>query len=391
MLYVKDIFCRPLGALGLLVINLPWVYTRGYYSFGPSGLAGRKNSFAVLVLLFAAVFTVSGCGKKGPVKVVSPAVDVMNTISHIIAIADDEKTAENAVKAAIEKLRYVDLSMSDYDENAQLYKLNQTAFEKPVKVDDDLMFVLKESIKYSRLSGGEFDVTIGPMVDMWHRAGQENRRPSEEEIAEAKSKVGYDKLIIGDDFTVQFKVEGMRIDLGGIAKGYSIDLAVEAMKQAGATGGMVDVGGDIRCFGRPVEKEYWRIGLQDPRSDQILLVLKFNDVAVATSGDYQRFVEVDGERFSHIINPKAGSSAKELSSVTVIAPTAIAADALATSVSVMGAEGGIAMVEGIENTESIVIPNKEGLSFVRTKGVVKYIDMDYMPDEYTKASVVSGP
>ena len=392
MLNEKDKSCRPFGAFVLLCTFFRGLTSPVMRSYGPLGLAGsRRISASMVVLFYVVLFGVSGCGKKKPVMFKSPSIDVMSTIANLIAVADDEATAEAAVAAAVEKLHYVNKLMSDYDPEAQLYKVNQTAFAGPVKVDDDLMYVLKESVKYSEVSGGAFDVTVGPMVDLWHKAGEEHKRPSDEEIAAAKAKVGYEKLILNDDGTVRFKVDGMRVDLGGIAKGYSIDLAIEAMKQAGAVAGMVDVGGDIRCFGKPVEKDSWRIGLQDPRSSEILLVLKFNDVAIATSGDYQRFVEVDGERYSHIMNPKAGSSAKELESVTVIAPTAIAADALATSVSVMGAKDGLKMVEGIDGVETIAIPNKEGLSFVHTRGVVKYIDMDFVPDSYTAASAVSGP
>lgn len=343
-----------------------------------------------LSVLSFLVLGLVGCGWRGPVMFKSPSVEVMSTVANLIAVADDEAVAEAAVKAAIEKLRYVDELMSDYDSEAQLYKVNQTAFDGPVKIDDDLMYVISESIKYSELSGGKFDVTVGPMVDLWRKVGEENKRPGDEEIAAAKAKIGYDKLIIDEEkSTIGFKVDGMRIDLGGIAKGYSIDLAVEAMKEAGATAGMVDVGGDIRCFGKPVGKDQWRIGLQDPTSEEVLLVLKFNDVAIATSGDYRRFVMVGDEKYSHIMDPKAGSSAKGLSSVTVIAPTAISADALATTVTVMGTKEGLKLVEGVELTETIVIPAGEEATFVHTSGIVKYIDLDYVPDSYTAASAVN--
>ena len=336
------------------------------------------------------VFGLVGCGKRGPVTYKSPSIEVMSTIANLVAVADDEAVAQAAVKAAAEKLRYVEGLMSDYDPDAQLYKVNQTAFNGPVKIDGDLMYVIVESGKYTKLSGGEFDVTVGPMVDLWRKAGQENKKPTDEQIAQAKAKTGYDKLIIDqENSTITFKVDGMRIDLGGIAKGYSIDLAVEAMKNAGAVAGMVDVGGDIRCFGKPANKDQWRIGLQDPRSNEVLLVLKFNDVAIATSGDYQRFVMVGGEKYSHIMDPKAGSSAKALSSVTVVAPTAIAADALATTVSVLGTKAGLEVIEGLGGTETLIIPAEKEITFVHTRGIVKYIDMDYLPDGYSGASSVN--
>ena len=235
---------------------------------------------------------------------------------------------------------------------------------------------MNKSVEYSAVSGGAFDVTIGPVVDLWRAAGERGGGATVEEIAQAKSKVGYKKLIIdNENSTVRFAVEGMRIDLGGIAKGYAIDLAIEAMRKCGAVGAMVDVGGDIRCYGSP--------------QGQILLVLRLNDAAVATSGDYQRFVVIDGEQHSHIMNPEIADSARELSSVTVIAPTAIQADALATAVTVIGADGGMRLIETIGEAEVLLIPNSDELEFLNTVGIGRYIDTSFNPDSYSLPSATA--
>ncbi|MGD8786277.1 MAG: FAD:protein FMN transferase, partial [Phycisphaerales bacterium] len=197
----------------------------------------------------------------------------------------------------------------------------------------------------------------------------------------AKSKVGYEKLKLDDqNRTIQFTVEGMRLDLGGIAKGYAVDKAIEAMQNSGALGGMVDLGGDIRCFGTPSKgKKNWLIGLQNPNAVQdttvrdVLLKLKLTEGAIATSGDYQQFILIEGKRQSHIMNRSTGKSAEGLSSVTIIAANATDADALATAVSVMGVEKGLALIEKLPHTEAILIASPPEYKLTKSNGAEKYI------------------
>jgi thiamine biosynthesis lipoprotein len=219
-------------------------------------------------------------------------------------------------------------------------------------------------------------------VDLFGSAEKKGDAPSEEEIAEAKLKVGFEKLKLDEqNRTVKFAVDGMKLDLGGIAKGYAIDKAVEAMQRCGAIGGMVDVGGDIRCFGTPPRgKSKWLIGLQDPNKAGIgldtgksLLVLELTDAAIATSGNYRRFTLIDGKKYSHIINTKTGYGSDELASVTIIAQNATDADALATAVSVMGPEKGLKMIESLAETEAILIPAGPEQPLVQSKGARQYI------------------
>jgi len=299
----------------------------------------------------------------------------MGTFARIIAVAADKKTARTAIEAAFEKFSQVDSMMSSYKPDSQLSAVNRNAFGESVKVNSQMFDVLKGAVEYSRKSAGAFDVTIGALTDLWRQTADSEQKPTEAAIAEARSKVGFEKLILDDEnMTVRFAIDGMRLDLGGIAKGYAIDLATDAARQAGATGAMIDVGGDIRCFGKPAgEKEKWTIGLQDPDIDgKILLKLKINDAAVATSGHYRRFVLIDGQKHSHIINPAAPNSAQKLTSVSIIAPTAMAADALATAVSVMGAEDGMKMIEATNNTEAVLIePGRK--NYIYTTGARDFV------------------
>jgi len=226
------------------------------------------------------------------------------------------------------------------------------------------------------------DITVGPLVALFRNAKESKIAPGEEQIALARSKVGFEKLKLdSENKTVQFSDKGMLLDLGGIAKGYAIDKAIEATQRCGATGAMVDIGGDVRCFGLPPEgKDNWLIGLQDPNSTiegiaggGLLLILKISNAAVATSGDYQQLVLIEGKRYSHIMDRRTGTSAEGLSSVTIIADNATDADALATAVSVMGAEKGLALIEKLSNTEAILITPKPKNEIIKTSGAEKYV------------------
>ncbi len=312
---------------------------------------------------------------------------VMGTLARAVAVAKYSSTAKKTIEAAFAEINKVDDLMSNYKSDSEISLVNRDAFERQVKVSKPTFEVLQKSIEFSKLTDGAFDITIGPLVDIWRLAAESNCVPTDAELSEARSKVGYEKLILdANELTVRFAVEGMRIDLGGIAKGYAIDKAVEAMQAAGAIGAMVDIGGDIRCFGTPMQgKNYWLIGLQDPTEDfesqisnfefpvgtgMTLLVLQLTDDAVATSGGYRRFTLIDGKKYSHIINRRTEISSEGLSSVTIISKNAMDADALATAVSVMGAEKGLDLIETMSQTEAILIPSPSTPSIVLRTGVL---------------------
>jgi len=308
---------------------------------------------------------------------------IMGTFARIVAVAADSSTAKKCVEAAFAELESVDELMSDYKSDSEISRINSDAYESDVNVSEPTFQVLSKAVYFSRLSGGAFDITVGPLVDLWRSAAEVNSVPTEAELQRARSKVGCDKLVLdASRMSVRFTVDGMRLDLGGIAKGYAIDRAVEAMQKCGAIGGMVDVGGDIRCFGAsPRGKNRWLIGLQDPgkprewlATDKPLLVLKLTNVAVATSGGYQRFTLVDGKKYSHIINSKTGYGRGGPASVTVICKNATDADALATAVSVMGTEKGLALIERLAQTEAILIASQPQFKLAKTSGADRFIN-----------------
>jgi thiamine biosynthesis lipoprotein len=331
---------------------------------------------AVLGLLYVSI------SRRPAVEVDSGARLVMGTFSRVVVIARNERAADACIKAAFDVQDRIETLMSYHRENSELNQVNRLAAQKPMPVNPMTFEVLKRAVHFSEVSDGAFDVTVGPLVDLWRTAGEKNEMPSEEALAEARRKVGYRKLILDDKAaTVRFAEEGMRIDLGGIAKGYAVDKAVEAMKKQGALGGMVDLGGNIRCFGlAPRGQQKWRIGLQDPNvaaddldGSRYLLVLELGNESVATSGDYRRFSVVKGEKESHVLDTHSGKGARKLVSDTIIAPDATTADALSTAVNVLGAEAGMALIERLASVEAILIPADGHNTLVYSSGARAYV------------------
>jgi thiamine biosynthesis lipoprotein len=340
-----------------------------------------RNIVILVCLSFTAVSFFS-CSGRERADADSGYQMIMGTFVHIVAVAENSDSAEKCVRAAIDEIRKVDDLMSDYKSDSEISRVNREAFEKAVQVSDSTYEVLQRSVEFSEMTGGAFDITVGPLVALFRKAKESKVAPGEEQIALAKSKVGFEKLKLdSENKTVQFSENGMLLDLGGIAKGYAIDKAIEAAQRCGAIGAMVDIGGDVRCFGLPPKgRDHWLIGLQDPNSaiegiegGGLLLILKVINAAVATSGDYQQFVLIEGKRYSHIMDRRTGKSAEGLSSVTVITDNATDADALATAASVMGAEKGLALIEKLPNTEAILISPQPKSEIIKTSGAEKYI------------------
>ena len=305
---------------------------------------------------------------------------LMDTTVRVTAVAVSEKDGQTAIKQAITAITNTEKLMSYYDAQSQLSALNKDGYKNPVKVSDELFYVISKSVEFNKLTDGAFDCTIAPVLDLWRAAAKTGIKPTAEQLAAAKAKTGCGKLVIdAQSKTIKFSVDGMKIDLGGIAKGYAVDKAIEAMMAAGAVGGLVDAGGDIRCFGiPPAGQNNWIIGLQnpetaDPDGQDIVMKFAIDDMAITTSGDYYRFVVIDGEKISHIIDPKKSTSAKELCSVSVIAPDATTADALSTGVTVLGKDKGKELIEALPGIEALLITSPPQEQIIKTAGMSKYL------------------
>jgi thiamine biosynthesis lipoprotein len=342
----------------------------------------RTGIIAGIGILLLGLLYIRTAGSR-PVELDSGYRVVMGTFSRVVVIAPTQRTAEKCIEAAFEVQRRVDELMSYHRQDSELNRVNREAAERPIPVNPLTFEVLQKAVHFSELSDGAFDVTVGPLVDLWKAAGEANVPPTDKALAEARARVGYRRLILDEqNMTVQFAVRGMRVDLGGIGKGYAVDRSVEAMKQRGAVGGMVDLGGNIRCFGQPPRgQEHWRIGVQDPNvapedvdSVKMLLVLAMTHESVATSGDYRRFVQVQGTRQSHVIDAGTGKGAEKLAGDTIIAPDATTADALSTAVNVLGPEAGMALIERLPGVEAILVPSHKDKAIIYSSRARAYID-----------------
>jgi len=293
---------------------------------------------------------------------------IMGTMVEITVIPPDEQ----AIEAAFEEMKKVDALMSTYKENSEVSILNR---EGENHLSAETLQVIREAINFSEITGGAFDITCRPLINLWKKAKKEKVIPSPQEIKEALSLVGYEKIkILPEGDVVRFKQKGMQIDLGGIAKGYAVDRAIETLRKNGIRRALVNAGGDLYALGNGPGGEKWKVGIQDPREeDKLLGIIKVKDVGVATSGDYQRYFTIEGKRLSHIVNPKTGQTVQDVPmSVTVIAPHATTTDALATGVFVLGPQKGMELIESLPQVEGMIV--SEGMKRITSKGWAHFQD-----------------
>ena len=282
---------------------------------------------------------------------------VMGTYAEVSVYDTDKEKAARAVDEALGEMERLDGLMSNYKTTSELSRINRDAPLAPTGCDPELLGVIEDSLGYSRLSGGAFDITVEPLVSMWGFYEGKVRVPEADEIEEILPAVSYENIEIegeGDSRLISFSHPGTRIDLGGIGKGFAVDKAVDTLKRLEITSALVNLGGNIYALGHPPGADAWKIGIQHPRDRGTLLgYLELKDKGVATSGDYERFVTINGKRYSHILDPRTGMPVGKVVSVTVIADTAMEADALSTAAFILGPEEGADLLEDIDGAGGI--------------------------------------
>jgi len=306
-------------------------------------------------------------------EIVTDSRFLMDTLVTIKAWGDATHI-ERSLQEAFGEIVRLEGVMSTQRRGSEVSRINERAFEEWRTMSSDVAAVLRRSLFFSRLSDGAFDVTIGPVVRLWGFSTAAPRVPGEDEMARALERVGTDKIEITEG-RVHLLKEGMALDLGGTAKGYAVDRAVTVLEKGGASGGLVEVGGDLRFFGAKPGGRRWRIALAHPRKPGTLI--EIGDVllhSVATSGDYERFFEAEGNRYHHLLDPRTGYPARSAASATVWARTCLDADVLSTALFVMGPDG-IPWIEGLEEVEGLVIYEAEGhLEYRASSGVAGKVD-----------------
>ncbi len=287
---------------------------------------------------------------------------IMGTRVAVELSHEDPLLARQAMAAVMTEMRRIDTGMSPYKPDSELSRLNQQASVAPMPVSGELFELLERSVGFSLLTRGAFDITFasaGFLYDYRHAV-----RPSAAQLAQAVDAIDYRRLVLNPiDHSVYFTRDGVKIDLGGIGKGHAVDRCIALLQGMGIHDALVTAGGDTRVIGQRWGRP-WHIGVRDPRhADKVVAMIPLQDVAVSTSGDYERFFEADGVRYHHIIDPKTGDSARELQSVTVIGRDSTTTDALSTSVFVLGLKAGLALIESLPDIDAVLVDGSGQLHY----------------------------
>lgn len=283
----------------------------------------------------------------------------MGTLFRITLYAKDEKTAEAASTAARNRVEAMNAALSDYLPESEINRLSSTSGKgEAVKVGDDLWNVLSCSQRIAEKTDGAFDVTIGPLVKAWRHARRQEKLPSPELIAKMRARVGYKNMVLDEAaHTVNLIAPDMNLDVGGMAKGYAVDQAMKVLKQHGITRALVAAGGDIAGGEPPPGESGWRIlitpldaeGAPPPRC------VMLRNSAVSTSGDTHQRIEIDGVRYSHIVDPRTGLGITDHSLVSILAPDCTTTDLLETTVTVLGPEKGMKLIDGMPKVACYIV------------------------------------
>jgi thiamine biosynthesis lipoprotein len=274
----------------------------------------------------------------------------------IVLYSSDEATARRASRAAYQRIAALDAILSDYNPESELSRLSRAAGGPPVRVSAELFDVLAQSQRMYQRSGGLFDVTIAPLGRLWRRARRDRKLPDPKRIADAQALVGSDKMVLEQaQSTVRLLKPGMKLDVGGIAKGYAAQCALDVLRRLGVSRALVGGAGDIVVGDPPPDAPGWKIAIAplDSKLGARPPTLLLENAAVSTAGDAERFVVIDGHRYSHIVNPATGLGVEDRASVTVVATDGATADALETAVYLLGPARGLKLVDEIPGAAAI--------------------------------------
>jgi thiamine biosynthesis lipoprotein len=289
--------------------------------------------------------------------------DIMGTRITVELFHEDPQVAQQGIDAVLEEMRRIDRDMSPWIETSELARLNREAATHPVAVSEELFGLVRTSIHYSELTHGAFDITFASVGFLYdYRKGI---HPDDSQRREATGLINYHNLELDDQrHTIAYSKPGVSIDLGGIAKGHAVDRCIALLRKLGIEQALVTAGGDSRMIGERWAGRPWNIGVRDPRdAKKLVAVIPLENVAVSTSGDYERYFEEDGVRYHHIINPESGDSARGMHSATIIGPDATTTDALSTSVFVLGVEQGLELINRLDGIDAILVDAKGRLHY----------------------------
>lgn len=308
-----------------------------------------KTNILIVVLLFC-VFGFSQDTYNKKLKLMGSSFD-------ITVVADSQKQADTFINIAISEISRIEKLISSWDPNSQTSLINKNSGIKAVKVDLELFNLIDRALKISKLTNGAFDISYASMDQIWKFDGTMTEMPSKEAIKKSVDKVGYQNIILDkDQQTVFLKLEGMKIGFGAIGKGYAADKAKALLISKGVISGIINASGDLNTWGKQPNGDDWKVAIINPlNKEKIFSWLPVNNSAVVTSGNYEKYVKFNNILYTHIIDPRTGYPATGILSVTIFTKTAELADALATSIFVMGKDTGLDFVNQLKGVECIII------------------------------------
>lgn len=309
----------------------------------------RCGVFYSLVFIF-----ITGCANQPLYK---ETRIVMDTFGEISCYGPSKADAVKAMDAAFKEMERIEHVFSKFNKDSEISRINSQAGAEDVITNPEVLKLIQDSIYYSNISEGSFDITVGPLMQIWGFVHKNNSIPDRQTIEGTLRHVGYKKISIDPEkLSIRFLDKETRIDLGAIAKGYAVDRAKDVLISHGIKNALVNLGGNIFALGQAPGRISWNIGVEDPRNKaRLLWRLRLKDRAVSTSGNYERFFILNGKRYSHIINPITGQPCQGIISVTVVTDSAESCDALSTAIFVMGEEKGLKLARSIKDIQVLIL------------------------------------
>lgn len=275
---------------------------------------------------------------------------MMNTYVSITALGPDKETISSAIGSVFKRLKEIEIKFNHLNPESPLYAFNQES--RPIQ-DTEILGLIRIALEVSRESGGAFDITVAPLLELWGFYKNSPYLPTKQEIQKCLQKVGYQHLLLKDG-KLKKDNKNVNIDLGGIAKGYALAQAVRVLKDKGITSAVIDIGGDVYALGKKGPR-LWKVGIRDPRKKGILGYVEVENLSVISSGDYERSFKKGGRRYHHIFNPKTGYPTEGVSSVTLIHPDPVLGQALSKAPFILGPQKGLELLEKIPGMQAIII------------------------------------
>jgi thiamine biosynthesis lipoprotein len=292
----------------------------------------------------------------------------------VTAVAKDTIKANEYIDLAVAEVKRIENLISDWIPTTQISEINRNAGLKPVKVDTEVFELVERAIKISQITNGAFDISYASMDKIWKFDGSMKVMPTEEAIKKSVAKIGYKNIILNPkEHSIFLKLEGMKLGLGGIGQGYIADKVKNLLYAKGCLSGIINVSGDINAWGKQPDGKPWTVGIVNPlNKNKIFATFPIVDSAVETSGSYEKYVNFNGIRYSHIIDPRTGYPASGIVSVSVFAKQTEIADAMATGIFVLGVEVGLDLVNQIKGLECIIVDDKGKIHSSKGIDIKKY-------------------